>query len=226
MSPSLTFGFIIVNYLFLVFSLCVHEAAHAGMANRLGDPTARLMGRLTLNPIAHADLLGTVILPLFAMFSGISVLFGWAKPVPVNPSNLRDRKRGPMMVALAGPLSNLAIAICVALLLRAMATLFGAMEPDVRLLLAIKIIEGLMFINLVLMIFNLIPLPPLDGYSVLEYFLPYEWAKKFEQIGPYSTLILLVLVFYFRVLTVPMALAVGGMRFIAYYGTVLWQFPG
>ncbi|HOV60616.1 MAG TPA: site-2 protease family protein [Candidatus Hydrogenedentes bacterium] len=225
MSPSLTIGFILVNYLFLVFSLCVHEAAHAAMANRLGDPTARLMGRLTLNPVAHADLLGTVILPLFAMFSGISILFGWAKPVPVSPSNLRDRRRGPMMVALAGPFSNLLIAVCVALLLRGLAMGFGAVEGDLRLLLAIKIIEGLMFINLVLMIFNLIPLPPLDGYSVLEYFLPYEWARKFEQIGPYSTLILLVLVFYFRILTVPMTLAVTGMRFLAYYGTPIWNLP-
>jgi len=195
------------------------------MANRLGDPTARLMGRLTLNPVAHADLLGTVILPLFAMFSGISILFGWAKPVPVSPSNLRDRRRGPMMVALAGPFSNLLIAVCVALLLRGLAMGFGAVEGDLRLLLAIKIIEGLMFINLVLMIFNLIPLPPLDGYSVLEYFLPYEWARKFEQIGPYSTLILLVLVFYFRILTVPMTLAVTGMRFLAYYGTPIWNLP-
>ena len=130
-----------------------------------------------------------------------------------------------MMVALAGPFSNLLIAVCVALLLRGLAMGFGAVEGDLRLLLAIKIIEGLMFINLVLMIFNLIPLPPLDGYSVLEYFLPYEWARKFEQIGPYSTLILLVLVFYFRILTVPMTLAVTGMRFLAYYGTPIWNLP-
>ncbi len=220
---SLSLGFILVSYLFLVFSLCVHEAAHAAMANRLGDPTARLLGRMSLNPIVHADILGTVILPLFAMLTGFSILFGWAKPVPVNPSNLRDRRRGPMMVALAGPLSNLAIALAVAVLLRALALAFGMAGGDMRLLLAIKILEGLMFINLVLMLFNMIPLPPLDGYSVLEYFLPYEWARKFEQIGPYSTLILLVLVFYFRILTVPMALAVTGMRFIAFYGTALWN---
>ncbi len=210
---------IVMQYVCLLFSLSVHEGAYAAMANYWGDPTARLMGRMTLNPIKHADLMGTVILPLFAMITGIRFLFGWAKPVPFNPRNLTDRKRGPVFIALAGPGSNFLLLCFSVALLRAMAFL-----PESGLLdQFIMIVLYLVMINAVLLLFNLIPLPPLDGHHVLEYFLPYEMKRSFEKIGPYSVLILFFLVFYLHILDVPMNLLFRGALLCAFYGTPVWE---
>lgn len=213
---------IVLQYLCLLFSLSVHEAAHAAMANYWGDPTAKLMGRMTLNPIKHADPMGTVILPLFAMISGFPYLFGWAKPVPFNPRNLEDRRRGPVMIALAGPGANLLMILFAAIVLRALAALLGVVEAPV-LMLFIQAFIYLALINMILMLFNLIPLPPLDGHHVLEFFLPPEGQRVLERIGPYSIFILFILVFYLRILHRPMMLLSTGLFYAAFYGTPMWD---
>ncbi len=210
---------IVLQYICLLFSLSVHEGAHAAMANYWGDPTARLMGRMTLNPIKHADLMGTVILPLFAMFTGFRFLFGWAKPVPFNPRNLTDRKRGPVFIALAGPGSNLLLLCFSVAMLRVLAFLPESEIMDQFIMAMLYLV----MINAVLLLFNLIPLPPLDGHHVLEYFLPYEMQKTFEKIGPYSIFILFILVFYLDILRMPMDLMFKGAIYCAFYGTPVWE---
>jgi len=213
---------VVLQYLCLLFSLSFHEAAHATMANYWGDPTARLMGRMTLNPVKHADLMGTVVLPLFAMISHFP-MFGWAKPVPFNPRNLTDRKRGPVWIALAGPGSNLLLVLFAAIVLRALAASWNLFPESPVLLLFIQAFIFLALINSILMIFNLIPLPPLDGHHVLEYFLSPEAQQKFESLGPYSLIILFVLVFQFHILDVPMGIMNLLIKYLAFWGTPLFQ---
>ncbi|HNR29272.1 MAG TPA: site-2 protease family protein [Candidatus Hydrogenedentes bacterium] len=186
---NIDIGFVLLQYFCLLFSLCIHEAAHAAMANYCGDPTARLMGRLTLNPVKHADPLGTVILPLFMMLTSVPYLFGWAKPVPFNPRNLNNMRRDPMLIALAGPGSNLLAAFACALILRILISIFG-LQPDVQIAEILMMIAiYLIMINLLLLLFNLIPVPPLDGHHVLEYFLPPGGQRVLAQIGPFGILI-------------------------------------
>jgi Zn-dependent protease len=212
---------IVLQYLCLLFSLSVHEASHAAMANYWGDPTARLLGRMTLNPVKHADIMGTVILPIIAMISGIP-LFGWAKPVPFNPRNLTDRKRGPVWIALAGPGSNLLLILFATIVLRALAAMLNILPDSPALEMFIQAFFFLALINSILMLFNLIPLPPLDGHHVLEYFLSPEAQRKFESLGPYSLIILFVLVFQFNILRVPMAIMMVAIKYLAFYGTPLF----
>jgi len=177
------------RYLTLLFSLCAHEAAHAWMANRCGDPSARLMGRLTLDPMKHIDPIGTVVMPIIMMVSSYPMLFGWAKPVPFNPINLRNIRRDPVLIAIAGPASNLIIAILCAFLLRIIIMVDGV-APGIAILgTLVTIVFDLIAINLVLILFNLIPVPPLDGHYVLHYFLPPEAQKMFEKIGPFGIII-------------------------------------
>lgn len=171
----------------LVFSAAIHEYMHGFAANQLGDPTAKNAGRLTLNPIKHLDLFGSILLPLFLLFSGSSFLFGWAKPVPYNPNNLRDRKYGDAKVAAAGPLANLLVATLFAVLFRFLdhSTIFS------------YLISQIIFINLILMIFNLIPIPPLDGSKILACFLPTKWRLKILYMdGRTSIIVLLLFVFF------------------------------
>lgn len=216
--PDFDITVIVLQYLCLLFSLSFHEAAHAAMANYWGDPTARLLGRMTLNPVKHADVMGTVILPIIAMISGIP-LFGWAKPVPFNPRNLTDRKRGPVWIALAGPGSNLLLVLFAAIVLRALAALSNVMPGSPVLSMFILAFFFLALINSILMLFNLIPLPPLDGHHVLEFFLSPEARKKYESIGPFSLIILFVLVFQFDILELPMKAMLTLVYFLAFYGT-------
>lgn len=180
-------SYAIPMYLCLLFSLCVHEAAHAAMANYCGDPTARLLGRLTLDPRKHADPIGTVALPIIMMMTNVPYLFGWAKPVPFNPRNLNNMRRDPVLIAMAGPASNLLIALAVTFLLKLYVLFVGvdglAENP------AWKIGSMMIIINLVLMLFNLIPVPPLDGHYVLDYFLPPRGQEMLRQIGPFGILI-------------------------------------
>lgn len=183
-------GMLALQYFCLLFSLCVHEAAHAAMADRCGDSTARFLGRVTLDPRKHIDPLGTVILPLFAMVTGLPFMFGWAKPVPFNPVNLRNRKTGPVWIALAGPGSNLVIALICGLVLRVV-TMMG--DNGV---LALNVAEALTMvflylavINFVLVLFNMIPVPPLDGHYVLKAFLPPAAEEFFERIGPFGIIL-------------------------------------
>lgn len=195
----------LIQYAVLLFSLSVHESAHAWTANRFGDPTARYLGRISLNPVSHADLLGTVIFPLIMIFSSIP-LIGWAKPVPVNPRNLRRPRRDSIWVAAAGPLSNLALCglffVLLALMVRtspvARGFLFRYLQgsPGGATHLLDPMILFLLyavFLNALLAIFNLIPTPPLDGGAILLGLLPEHWAERLEGVTQYGFLLLFLL---------------------------------
>src|SRR3990172_6059971 len=170
--PFSIFLTLLISLGILAFSISIHEAAHAWAANRLGDPTAAHQGRISLNPLDHIDPLGTVILPLILIISGLPA-FGWAKPTPFNPWNLSNPKRDAALISLAGPLSNLVIAVVFSLIFRL--TGFGLFSAIVHL-------------NLVLAVFNLIPIHPLDGFKVIGGLLPrstYIQWMELERIGPF-----------------------------------------
>ena len=174
----------------LLFSLCVHEAAHAAMAYYCGDDTARLQGRLTLNPMAHIDPLGTIILPLI-MIMMTGFVFGWAKPVPFNPTKLNNMRRDPVLIAMAGPASNLMLALFFAFTGRIYFLLAGG--PASVPTLIFDFFFYMILLNFILMLFNLIPVPPLDGHHVLNYFLPPKAQRAMQQIGPFGIIIAILL---------------------------------
>ncbi len=181
---------IAVAYVCLLFSLCVHEAAHGAMADRCGDPTARLLGRVTLNPLAHIDIIGTVVMPLLILTTGSHFLIGWAKPVPYNPRNLRNMRRDEVLVALAGPGANLLLMIASVFVLRILIMTAGvAVLQNVVGQFAILMV----MINLLLMLFNLIPIPPLDGSRVLHYFLPPAGQAVLDRVGIFGIFLVLIL---------------------------------
>jgi Zn-dependent protease len=187
------FAEIFIGFGVLLFSLTVHEMAHAWTADRLGDPTARLLGRVSLNPIVHADLFGTVILPLVSMLSG-AMLIGWAKPVPVTVRYLRHPRRDYMIVAAAGPVSNLLLAVFSAILLAIVPVSPHTLgEPNVSVPVA-KILTGLVSLNVLLAVFNVLPIPPLDGGNVLAGLLPPNLAAAFNKLRPYGFVLLYVLI--------------------------------
>jgi Zn-dependent protease len=171
----------------LIISVIVHEISHGYMANHLGDPTARLQGRLTMNPIPHIDPLGSVIVPGLLALSGTGVIFGWAKPVPYNPYNLNSRY-GDALVAAAGPASNLVLAVLAALMFRL--TPMTAADPTGLFLLAVVLI------NIVLMVFNLVPIPPLDGSKILFEFIPAKFNYIRDALEQYGFVILLFFIFF------------------------------
>ena len=175
-------GYILFLYIVIVLSAVFHEYAHAYMAFRLGDRTAFHAGRLTLNPFAHLDIFGTVVLPLLLLFTS-GAFIGWAKPVPYNPQALSDQKRGSLKVAAAGPLSNIAIALALTLVVR-FGGVFG-LSGEVLSLLGFVV-----YINLFLALFNLIPVPPLDGSKILGDLFP-RAAMSLERIGMFGLLIAL-----------------------------------
>lgn len=188
---------LILTLLILVFSAILHEIAHGYVAERLGDPTARLLGRLTLNPKSHIDPFMTILLPLSLFLSGSPILFGGAKPVPVDPFNLRDGRKDMALVAVAGPLTNIMLAVISGLLMKLMLLIGAAPNETTGFLLGftyfalLKIVE----INLLLAIFNLIPLPPLDGSKVFTLLLPEKEAAAFLSIGNAGIIILMLLLF-------------------------------
>lgn len=198
----------------LVISAIFHEYAHGWSAYKLGDDTAKNAGRLTLNPIAHLDPIGSVIFPLLLVFSGAGFFLAWAKPVPYNPHNLRDQKYGDLKVAIAGPGTNFLLAVLFGLVAR-----LTPITTLVKQSLVINYFQGnqdfllnqmngslmtsifvlsiiIVFVNLLLMIFNLIPIPPLDGSKVLMTFLPTDWKIKFHRIEPFGIFIVLFLLFF------------------------------
>lgn len=186
------FAALFIALLVILFSLTVHEAAHAWTAERLGDQTARRLGRVSLNPLVHIDPIGTVVLPIVAFSTGAPII-GWAKPVPVDLRNLTHWKRDFMVIAAAGPASNLVLAVLAAVGLRiAGGGTFGLAgievgEPVVRLLFV-----GLQ-LNLLLALFNLIPVPPLDGGNIVGGLLRGAWAERFDAIRPYGIFVLYAL---------------------------------
>ncbi len=176
----------------LLFSVIVHEYAHGYVAEWWGDPTARMLGRLTLNPVPHIDLFGSILVPLFLLVTGSSILFGWAKPVPVTPENFRDRKWGDISVSLAGPASNVLLAIAFAAgLFVARVAIGGEISPAILLL-----CEYGIFINLILAVFNMLPVPPLDGSHVVANFLPRPMAYSYQSTGRYGLIIVMLLLFF------------------------------
>ncbi|MBI4118088.1 MAG: site-2 protease family protein [Parcubacteria group bacterium] len=187
--------------LILIISVVAHEVSHGYMAEMLGDPTARLEGRLTLNPLKHLDLWGSILIPLLLIVTKAGFLIGWAKPVPYNPYNLRDQRWGEAKVAIAGPLVNLCIALVFGLLIRfgAQGGLLSSVAPEVVHLLAFVV-----YINLLLAFFNLIPIPPLDGSKVLAAILPFHLAERYRalmewalQYGFFVTIAFVFLFLYF-----------------------------
>jgi Zn-dependent protease len=191
--PSIDVAQLFIAFSVLLFSLTVHETAHAWAADRLGDSTARRLGRVSLNPLVHADPVGTVLFPLLAMATGVP-LIGWAKPVPVRAQALRRPRRDYMMVAVAGPVSNLLLAFgaAVALALVPIAPVRLG-EPNVSAPVA-ALLSRAVQLNLILAIFNMIPIPPLDGGNVLSGLLPRPLAARFDRVRPYGVLLLYALV--------------------------------
>ncbi|MCJ7524428.1 MAG: site-2 protease family protein [Candidatus Aminicenantes bacterium] len=184
---------IVIQFAVVLFAISIHESAHAWVADRCGDPTAKLMGRVTLNPIAHIDLIGTIIFPILLAVMGAPV-FGWAKPVMVNPYNLRNRRRDGMFISAAGPISNILVALGVIILLGLFSNpIMQSTSTSIALL--IKIATYLLMINIFLAVFNLIPIPPLDGSGILEGLLKGEALVMFEKIKPYGFFILLLIIY-------------------------------
>ncbi len=188
----------LLEYIFLIviliLSIVIHEVSHGAMANYLGDPTAKNAGRLTLNPIKHLDPIGSVIVPIFLILmiklTGGGIIFGWAKPVPINPYNFKDQKYGSAKVALAGPASNLAIALVFGLALRFLPVLAGFQG-------LYMMFSFIVYINILLAIFNLLPVPPLDGSHILFTFLPQKMENVRIFLSQFGLFILLFIIFFF-----------------------------
>ena len=185
---------VFLSFVVLLFSLTVHETAHGWTADRLGDPTARLLGRVSLNPVVHVDPIGTILFPLLASLGGVP-LIGWAKPVPVVVSRLRRQRRDYVLVAAAGPGSNLLLALASAIVLRLMPVTPATIgEPNVSVPLA-TLFGRAMQINVLLAVFNMIPIPPLDGGNVIGGLLPRRFAVRFDSVRPYGFLVIYALMF-------------------------------
>jgi Zn-dependent protease len=192
--PDIDFARVFIAFIVLLFSLTVHETAHAWTASRLGDPTARLLGRVSLNPIVHADLVGTILFPLMAIIANVP-LIGWAKPVPVNVRNLKRGRRDYVLVAAAGPASNLLIAVVASLVLGLLTVSpMRVGEPNVSAPVAALLAQAVP-LNVLLAVFNMIPIPPLDGGNVLGGLLPRPLGAKYDAlVRPYGFILLYALI--------------------------------
>jgi Zn-dependent protease len=203
-------GDLVFKAIAFLFAISIHESAHAWMANRCGDPTARMLGRVTLNPIPHIDPVGTLLLPAIGLYAGGAV-FGWAKPTPVDPRNFRNPMRDDILTSVAGPVSNFLVAgaATVLMLLIAVASPFGHMlvqgwatwhrspalagDSSSMLVPATQFLYEVIFINVILAVFNLIPVPPLDGSHVLRHFLSDSVRRAYDSMGWYALIALVVL---------------------------------
>ena len=187
---------VIILVAVLIFSIVVHEVAHAWQARREGDDTAEKLGRITLNPLPHLDLMGSFIVPAILYFSGTSFLFGWAKPVPVNPSNYRDYVAGDIRVSMAGIVSNIGLAVLATLLTAVVVKVQDLSGPLALYEPMLVALDYAIFINLILAFFNLIPIPPLDGSHVLAHMLPQEMAMRYRHFGQYGILALMAIMYF------------------------------
>ncbi len=176
----------IIFVLVLIISIILHEVAHGYMADRLGDPTARLKGRLSLNPMVHIDWIGSVILPLFLIISGSPFLLGWAKPVPFNPYNMKNPRWGAVLVAIAGPITNIILAIIGSLVLHMNIFTSGGNY----------FLMSLIVTNIALAIFNLVPVPPLDGHHILFALIPNQFNHIKHFLRKYSFILLIIFVIF------------------------------
>ena len=184
--------FLIFALFALIYSIIIHEYAHGWMADRLGDPTAKYAGRLTLNPLPHIDPIGSIFIPTMLVLFHASFIFGWAKPVPFNPNNLSDKKYGSAKVALAGPAANFFIALFLGIILR-------IFRLDIlngyNFTIFAQLIAYVVWLNLLLGIFNLVPIPPLDGSKIFSPFLPYKWQEIMFQFENWGMIILILFIF-------------------------------
>jgi Zn-dependent protease len=209
---NLPVGDILIWFVVFLFSLSFHESAHAWTSERFGDDTGRLQGRITLNPIPHIDPIGTLLLPIMGILSGGLAMFGWAKPVQTNPRLWRDKTKANILVSAAGPISNFILAAVAFIAIKAM--LMGGVvtspsflhpggpysivvpadnQPDLMTPLA-TLVSVLLILNITLGVFNLIPIPPLDGSHIFEELLPPEMGRAYAQIRPYGFILLLALI--------------------------------
>lgn len=176
----------------LLFSVILHEIAHGYVADKLGDPTARLMGRLTLNPIPHIDPIGSILLPLFLILTNAGILFGWAKPVPFDPFNLKNPRRDSAIISLAGPGTNLVIALIFSISLKLFIS-FGLIVVNTM---SYGVFEAIISLNVILAIFNLIPIHPLDGFKIVGGLLPEKNADQWYELERYGIIFFLALMFF------------------------------
>jgi Zn-dependent protease len=183
----------------LLFSVIIHEIAHGWVALRLGDPTAKMMGRLTLNPVPHIDLIGSIIIPLFSLFAAGSVFIAWAKPVPVDPRNFSHYRRDDLLVSIAGPVSNILMALLCSILVILLAAAnksvdaMGTPLAEGVVMFLLRMFYGGVYLNIVLAVFNLIPVPPLDGSHVLASLLPGKAAAVYARVGFAGIFLILIL---------------------------------
>jgi Zn-dependent protease len=190
---DINFAQVFISFAVLLFSLTVHEMAHAWTADRLGDSTARLLGRVSLNPLVHADPIGTVLFPLVALITGAPII-GWAKPVPVRTLALKHPRRDYVLVAAAGPASNLALAFLAATVLAAL-TISPQIAGEANVSVPVaRILSSLIRLNVLLAVFNMIPIPPLDGGNVLAGVLPRSLGALFNNLRPYGFILLYALI--------------------------------
>lgn len=188
----------------LIFSVVIHEVSHGYAALSLGDRTAEYEGRLTLNPIKHIDPFGSILLPMISYFAG-GIIFGWAKPVPYNPYNLRNQKWGPAIVGAAGPLANIFLAVVFGLLFRFLPALAGGI-PGAFAANFMATAGMIALLNIALAFFNLVPIPPLDGSKVLFAVLPHQWRGLQYVLEQYGFFLLLIFIFFFSRWLVPIIL--------------------
>lgn len=207
----------VIDFIFsvaiLIMSVVIHEVSHGFVADSMGDPTARYQGRLTLNPVKHLDPFGSVIIPALTYFMG-GFIFGWAKPVPYNPYNLKNQKWGPATVAGAGPFSNLLVAVIFGLVVR-FGIIFGLPSAFIQTSLLV------VFINLILMVFNLVPLPPLDGSKLLFALLPIRFYYIQRFLEQYGFFLIIVFILFFWDLILPLVFLIfkliTGISFTGFY---------